>query len=721
MSQTAISHHDLELPEHLEQRLMQLCEDHFNVARKAQGYGDTNIIKTQMPTYRSWAWWRVCAMRSMEKDYSWRTGIADEFRWEKSNRTMGVFERQVTQRRTEMEKNMLRTHRFFSFDKEGDEDGSESEINLIKRRLHFRTAKTGMNIVMKNALARALPCGEAIIEPSMSFGSRPIIRKSKVLLLPDGSPARDSRGLPIPSSEQFQEDDDGGIHLVSDKTKFPPGISLRESNDEHTIIGKRSFNDGAKFTLIDTRDFVCDPRWASLDEANYRGIEIDMTYDDIAAYLSQGWQVDEEALEQYRMDAASIGSSNHSASKTARDSVGEDESDLAHGSHATPKSDETQPFIRLVKEWISVDILGLKFLQNLFVLRDPERGKIICYTLAHNLMAWLPQEARHPLIVVKAEEVAERWYGNGDFKKMFDQFMSIDELKNISRLETLSSGNIKFIKKQLIKNVANGGDLIVRGDVPNELAANVLDPSEAFSVVTITPQIAEVNEQLQFEIGTFRSEWGQINPGSSGGGMEGADTAFGMNLLAEKAATGVESVQDKMAEGFDLAVRAFSRIELLHMDDDDLVNQMGRESASIIKQWVAKNGDDFDDAIETLLANASDSSALAKHQAALQVVQQWRQHPPLAQSTDKPMFRQLLLDLDVKDPDAILLTNEELLAKQPQPGVPGAAVQGAPGVDPMAANAAPAPQAAPPVASAPAGPPRQPPTPPSPGGMPQPA
>lgn len=664
---------NLVLDAHQEGRLMSICQDSCIQARKAQGYPQTPSnsydIAQQMPDYRSWMWWRVCAMKSYEHDYSWRSGISNEPLWLKSNKTVGVFEQQVEQHFVEISRTMLRSHRFFTYQKEGLEDDAET-IKLVQRRLQQRSKVTDLRNKMDDALLKSMLCGEAIIKPSLVVGSRPVMRNTKVLLNLDGSQLKATNGNLVPVDAEWVTGDDGMIHLRNDhRVSFPADTELPNSNTEEKIWQSEPFNDGSRFDIIDHRDFICDPRWADLDEADYRGYEFSWTLDQMLEYLSGGWTINEEALAIYSAAAKQAGSERISADHSSRSELGE--IDLNQNTNTRPPAaEESQPLILFVEEYVSADILGLGRRQDLFVIRDVARNIPVCYTFAKDTLPWLKGNPKHGFIVMKSGKVADRWYGSGYFKDMFDDSQIVDELLNQGRLEVNNSGNVIFMKPKLIKNVAmgqdgrGGGVLRIRGDVPNELADSAIDANEAFTVIPIVPQAEPINAQLEFHLGRVRSRWGQVQPDSSAG-MEGANTAFGMNMIAEKSNAHLNARQKVISDGLDKCVEVFSRIELLNTDKNDLIEQMGKAQGEAVMAFIEANSDNFTDAIETMLASANSTTALQGNMQAIQVVAQYRAWmPPLDQINVRPLFEVILLGLDIRDTHELLKTNDELLAEQ---------------------------------------------------------
>lgn len=724
---TAIATLNLELtPEQIE-KLNNACEQLRKDARKAQGWPDVEIDNQArlQPKFRSWAWYRECARLSLEHDYSWRLELAGEDLWKKSNRSDGVFENQVEQHFAEIGKTMLRSHRFFSFIREGQEDetngADDATIELIKRRLKKRSKDTKLRLRMEDSVKNAMLGGETILEPALIIGSRPRLR-TEIIILANGQPLKTSRGHFVgASSDKIEINSDGTFSPASDPaTRIPADVKIEMSPDAQKFYTVETYNDGGRFTMIDSRDFICDPRWSDLEESDYRGVEFSWRMDQMVAYLSGGWTVDEEALDAYKREYVGQGSNMQSASKSSRSEHGEGVDELI-GEQRTAGMPETQPLIRFIREYVSVDVLGLRFLQDLYVIRDPAKNRVLAYTFAKDVISWRNSDPKHPFIPIVNDRVMDRWYGRGYFQNMYDDFMSVDELKNVGRMEVMASGNVMFIKPWLIKNLAAAqdgkGKLLIRGTEPNILDQSAMQASDAFEVVAIEPQVGAINEQYQFQLGMVRSKYGQITPGSggSGTGMEGANTAFGMNLIDEKGNAHLTERTKTMSDGIDQVVETFARIELLNPNEADTKAQLGEEGSQKLLTFVAANEDDFTDALETLLANANDAMSVQRSQNILMVVEKWRSWLPEYQEADRPAFRQVLLDLDARDPDALLSLNADAIARYQQKllqaGVDPAAIApaGAPG--PAGAQAA-----APQPPSSPAGPPRQPPSPTSPSG-----
>jgi hypothetical protein len=194
-----------------------------------------------------------------------------------------------------------------------------------------------------------------------------------------------------------------------------------------------------------------------------------------------------------------------------------------------------------------------------------------------------------------------------------------------------------------------------------------------------------------------------------------------MNLIAQKGNAHLDYRQGVLTEGLDKIVETFASIELRHMDKQDAIDQIGLEEAEKLIAFIEANKDDFTDVIETLLANANNVTALAGNIEALNLIDRWIALPDELKDQYRRAYVVALLGLDVRDPDRLLVTNAEALAKftaklqainplQPvaPPGGPGAAFRPTQSAPPGAQAPAPS---APAVAAGPPGPPRQPPSP----------
>ncbi len=688
---------NLELDFEQESDLVVALDEAYQNARREQGYRDGFTDHREKPAPKSWMWYRVAAMNAYKHDYSWRLSLPDESIWKKSNRSLQVYETQARDHYVQISRSILRNHRFFTMGSEGKEDYDQHESNpgqinavsLVQRRLQWRSKKTGLRTKLDDAVLKALLCGECIIKPSLRSGVRPTVEHSHYLLESEGgSPLRDSNGNHIKDSADWIQNEDGTISLVNDPDKKFPGNSVfPKSKKPKKFYTAEVFKDGSNFDIIDHRDFVCDPRFATVNDADYKGYEFSWTFDRLREYLSQ-WDVNKVKLKQYEDLVKEHGSTTTSAALHARAENGEDESEVA-----PPRNTGTrrrQGFIRLIEEYISIDALGLGFCQDIVAIRDLETKDIIAYTFAKDTMSWREKsdKSNHPFKVLKSSRVADRWYGCGYFEDMYDDLMIVDEIQNAIRLEILHGGNVKFIWPRKIKNVKDGGPLMIRGDVPNELENGVMDAKEAFDVVQIIPQVAELNGQLEFEMGRIRAKYGQMNPGSSSAGMEGADTLGGMQIIQDQSNAYVGSRISVLSEGLDECLKEFTRIELLNNDHADTIEQMDRERANIIKQFIEQNSDNFAEAMETMLANSNNMTAINTNLKALEILGQWAAWPEERKEIDRPLFVKILLGLDVSDPESHLRSVQPMLpaagAVGPQPtggappAIPGAEVPAPP-------------------------------------------
>lgn len=653
----ALGTHNLELSVEQENNLLNLCEEMSMSARRAQGVEDESGTGIIIPRYGSWMWHRWAAQKSMRHDYTWRSSIPGEELWSKSNRSAGAFEEQVEQAMAEIKRKMLKTHRFFNYKEEGGEDKGDP-VKLVERRMHYRARKMELRDTLEDAVLKAVFGGEAVVKPTLKQGAKVKRYKDNLLLGADGRPARTRGGGYVGKKDQWINQADGVNKVLAKDDSFVIPIVGAEkyTDNEEVIYGTEVYNDGADVSCVHAFDFICDPRWTSLKVSNYKAQELGWTMDQIEEHLAS-FEVHAENVQRFK-ELMRGGSARLPGSFYAQEELGEDDTELevgkgGSGTGAVNGDEQVQPLIRLREEYIRVNVLGLRACQNIYVLREVENNIPICYAFTDDVISW-DDDADHPFEIIRAKKAVDRWHGIGYFHDMYDDFMGIDETKNVMRLEVINSGNANFIKKKLIKNTANGGKFRIRGNVPNELE-NGVDANDVFVSIPIVAQTQELQQQFDFDLARLRSKHGQITPGSSDG-MEGAETLGGMEMIQDKASTKTEATTDTLSKGMDKVIRTVATIEMNNLNEADLVKQMGRENADKVITFVKTKGWQFSEALDTMLANSNNFTSLAKNQQLLTVKQAWNTWDPAYQEVDKDLFVPILRGFDVEDTDKLLIT-----------------------------------------------------------------
>lgn len=613
------------------------------------------------PRLFSWMWWRDCAIRALGNDWDWRKSIPENI-WKKSNVSLSVYQQQLQQHFVEIKGQMLKSHRFFEYKPEGDED-TDPAIPLAQRRLHRRSKDIKLKSTLERATRRAMACGEAVLKSSLVQGSRVKKTSGRILLSDTGESIKTTRGAHVSSNDQWFTPAGANIRaLVKDpKITLPVDAAMRWSEKEYAMHEKEDFVEGARYDIIHHFDLVVDPRWPSLSDATYKAHEFAWTMDQIVQFITP-MNVNPSNLQLYRDTYTSGGSAKLPQSHSSIDFLGEDDESENLNLNNINAEDKVQGLIRLREEYIKADILDLGSMQTIWMIRDVEKNIPIAYALASDIV--LHSDEEHPFLVLKVSEVEDRWYGYGYFRDMYEDIMLVDREKNSIELEIRHSGSAKFMQKRAIKNLVAGGPLHIRSNVWNEFEANA-NPDEVLHVVTVVPQIAEISAELASDLGRISNRYGLSSPGQeTTAGTAGADTATGMAILNKKSNAHVEDRKATLGYGYDAVIESFAKIELANTTEAALAEQMGAEKARTLMDWINKNKDSLADSIETVLANADSAMMLSENQQILAIKQQWNLWSPEYQDIDKSLFEQVLLGLDVKDPKKYLVSLNELQQRQ---------------------------------------------------------
>lgn len=690
----------LTLTDEQEQELYNVCEEGANSARKGQGQ-EADWDCTKQPKQYSWLWWRWISELAFEGDFSWRVGLTPRGAittgveglkvFSNSNLSMNTPADHHAQLRVKISRSLLKDHRFFGAKPEGNEDQHAAKaIEQIQRRLRHRSKKSGFRDQMETSINRALLSGEQVLLPT--YSQRIIYKpvQARVVLDATGRPLQSLKTKTIVTELDAWTDnpETGRCHLDKDQDIHRAiGSELKYSAKPVKLMQAEVINDGARFDRIHPMDFICDPRWSTIDEADYKGNEFSMPLDDIKAMLEAKGQLIPEAWEEYR-EKVKTGSKKLARKDQAKESVGEideDSIDASSGAGSRSASDDMQPRILLRQQFVKADTLKLGHRQDIWVITDVETQTPLIYNFASEIVEVDPDRG-HPYRCIRGEEVIDRWYGRPIYQRMWDDLIAIDSRLNQIQLECDAAGNIVFVNGKVIVGWNKEKRLEIRSRVPNEVTSGA-DPREAIHVETIQPQINEIESSLDLAL-----QRAQAKNGLSGAGqtvskaLPGTETATGQQILEDAQNAVLENLVKELAKGIDTCISDFTKIELDNIDQADLVKQMGPENAKLVMDWVANNEESYDSAIEILIAAIVDTTTLDKNSQAMAVGEKWIMWPPAYQPSWKPLFEKMLMSLDIDNPSQFLLTINEINAaiQQQQPsGTPIPTATESPIVEPV--------------------------------------
>lgn len=672
---------NLLLNEEKEQKLINACVESAKAARKSQGVPN-DWDRVSAPLEYKWMWWRWISELSYGNDFSWRvdlppkgvitTGVDGMKVFSKSNLSMNTPADHHAQLKIKINRAVLKDHRFFGHKIEGREDEVYAKhIEYIQRRLRFRSKKTNFKSTMESAISRALLTGEQVLVPTYSYRTKYVPKEVRVALDVNGEPIITKTDKTFVTEDDVFVDnhEDGRSYLERDKSISKRiGSTLVFSENPMKILQPEKVNNGASFDKIHPFDFICDTRWETVDEADYKGNDMTLTIEEIESLIEEYGIKNDAQFESYKqlVQNGSPTLSHKNMAKVQNGEVDEDSIDGTSGAGAKTNHDGMMPRILVRQQFIKIDILDVGARQDVWVLMDVRNEIPIAYKYADDVLE-TGKDVGHPYIVIRNEDVIDRWYGSPIYQKMWDDMIHIDTRLNQSNLEVDSSGNVIIVNGSNLKGWEKDKTIRIRDNIPNEVKPS-FDPREVIHVETITPQIQEIENSLNLALQRAASKNGLSGAGQTiTKALPGTETATGQQILEDAQNAVLESLVNELAKGVDKAINAFSKIELDNMDYDDLQKQIGIEGASMVKEWIEKNKGQYDYAIEVLIAAITDTTTLNKNMQAMSIIEKWMSWPQVYQAVHKQLFSRIMESLDVENPDQYLIPLNEIAAQQ-QPG-----------------------------------------------------
>lgn len=688
---------DLELNREQEDTLMQHCTDRIKQLEEEMG---RNVVATmdwwtdaenRESGAQSWMGKRERYEATFNNDVTWRAHIFGGI-FAHSNLVVPMARRICRQMVARANNYFFGTQPWFSATAErgtGDDALAEKVDQFAKFKLRQSNSKafkeTGIKMafirgesVMKSVYKKKVDYYQTTTDVLVDVEGEPILTTSGDYIFPN-----DQWGPRVLIDEvtQAEEVQEGVEVLQRDPDVMKPEALLWA---RHRIRRQITQFDGSESKPVFFKDFLCPLDAETVEDADCVVHLYDMPLMDLAEmYRTREILTDSEEDERKdenewkatirAVDLLRELSGNDGRAKSAKNQVSADEREESFDG-----ADRKDPIIGVAECHLYYDADGDGVREHIMVVMDRETMRPIFYDYEANVTP----DGMRPFTVIRAEEVADRWYGIGAME-MFDTTQQIiDLLVNRWNFQQSSAGRVTFWNPALTiegdrnpnLKLNDGGTYTPKPNVevdkilqyvnlPDVKHESIKDMFEFFMQMAMNESgVQHANDANSVGLDQAKLATGIRNIEKSGMEMFGAfisNLEPGTKATLEKEVNLIFANLDKAEafEYFDRGEQNDATTRLLEIEPDE------------VRDMVIK--------IKILLTRYQGEQLMQQASVGWNTVKEYYMQPPEVQERTTPFVRMMIKALDLAvDADAIIVPLPPLPPSQGA-GVDGAAAAGA--------------------------------------------
>lgn len=518
--------------------------------------------------FGSWLWKRLSYMNRYENDFSDRLYLPPQqggALYAKSNKSLN-FPKQFVKSYHAAATGDLETYGWFSVQPEGGEDENPA-LPLWERYLRERAKRKNLGMTLKNESARPMLIrGETICQ---------VLKQRKLKVEPRSVKAvrdlREAGDVPLRDSMKrlVTELDEWVPDELEPETKLMLARDPKvwRMKDVTVELTKRSFKiehvqrdeTFAEIDFIHPGDFVFDVTRPSLDECVRVGSVVGrffrLSVDDLFdRFNPQHVTAAGKAYkEQYGLATGNFGGKTAAETPKAKQGESPNAADGLTDTGALPMRLYFGGFFRY--DWNND---GRR--EYVYVLMDWETKLPISYDPTSLV---LESDTRiQPFKMLAISKKSFRAYGSGIYEEFEDLSESADQNYNRIFIEQQTSGKIIGFDPAGFEQTWAGQALQVRGNTLYKKRDGTKPLKEIVDVVQIPAETGELRENLNLDIQTMTARGGGVSPGEAEqAGLQGAQTATGLQILERQKSTLDGSIQDDINDGHADLVQEWAEVE----------------------------------------------------------------------------------------------------------------------------------------------------------------
>lgn len=509
----------------------------------------------------SWVFKRAVAMRRWENDFSDRLGDPIANIWRISNRSYNQPQVAIEQHLARLSQS-YEAERFFVLTPDDDED-EHPGMKLAERMLQERADEHCLSEkIVDHDVKGCLIRGEAVAKIAPIVGVKRELREVRVVVNPDGSPAKDSLGFPVTELDTWVSVPNNPAQecLARDAAVVKAaGAEVLLSERKVTEWVQVEDNAGAQWDYPFWMDLLISINAPTLDHAECKAHRFERRFDELLELLPSSLII-KENLNAYEAMTCQPGALNfQSRPEMAQNAIHRGELELA-GEDMLTRPEGTLPFVQYAEVWFHFDVSGRHFREPMVMMIDLDHDRPIYYARASEVLR--SKVRTHPFMATRIYPVDGRWYGRGYYDQYKDLSESVDADLNRTEIEKAKSGNLIFENRQATAQGLAGRPLMFRAPGTMKLVGTYR-ADDAVSVVTVSPQLQAIESSMDRTLATLAARSGGVTPGETeGADLQAANTATGLQILQETKNDQAELRAKEISKGVRAKLMVWAELEL---------------------------------------------------------------------------------------------------------------------------------------------------------------
>ncbi len=647
-----------------EQNMVQFFIKRMKYHRELMGYQTDQTYKDE-----SWLWKRYRAGRMHENDFGWRVREGNLF--SRVNMSLGLIEQAVTHHWSQITADLIPNHEFFGAEEEGPED-IDPAIALVQRFLQKRCKRQKLPDIMRQGILKAMVYGEAVAK-AVQVNRRIEVPVTARPLMQDGAMLRTDTGEPVTELDAWDPNPDNPTQEVLRKfprMTRPAGLKIAMA-ERPLKFHQTRLERGAEIKFHHFADFVAQLNCGSLDDSEVTASIFEENPFDLFDRLPKD-MIHRKRLRDYLQERRQRLAERGTEQTEKKIWAGEQEDtvyDMEEGSFKTA---------RYAEIYARYSPYKTGRYDRIYMLVDLDLEWPIHYCYANDILTWTDKP--HPFHALRIfPSTDDRWYGQGYYHRFFEPANFSDKCWCRIELELQKSGNLLFENPKATEEGNQGLPLTFRSPSTLHLRGDYTK-DEALGVVTVTPQVTEIQAMLDANDQRMAASFGITAANDpSLQNMPAADTLGGMEMLQETSNVGVRKRESELLEGLDPAIVAWGEAELKNAKPEEIAEILGEEQAAMVIEWLDRNAATLSDHVTIKTEAMRRAKTLQDNAQVIQILDQWIRVPVPYKEAFREVFAARLKLVGVKDPKSMLI-NPELAMQEAgaSPAQASAAVAGAP-------------------------------------------
>lgn len=582
----------------------------------------------------------------IQNDYSWRPILMPGSIFAKSNLVVPLCRRIWKQMSARAHNYFFGTDPWLNIQGIGVED--EATAQAIQGLVDTKLKENHNTASFRRCIPVAFGMGEAVLKTVHVRNVDYYTAFESVAITPSGEIFADRSGEPITPNDSWVPAQNGGFVLERDGVTQHP--NPEEITFEERLIEKEQTNyTGPSVRVVYYRDFMAPLNAPDLQSADCIVHVVPLSVNQLAAEYLQNPGANLAELAN-AIAAIQTFRGYDGAAKTGSDMRPE------NGDYQAPVN-EGESQMEVGEFYMRFDANGDGYQENIMFVMDLQSGYPITYDYVANVDP--TKTGQRPFRPVVPNPIDGRWYGIGTFE-MFERHQEVIDLM-INR-RSVSQGEAGRVVGWRPENTAEGSidpNLKLNWGGTYKLLPGKRWEDTLFITYLNDNKFDQLTEEMESQLQFAFNE----------SGVQHANDANVAGMDSTKLATGIRNIEKTGQEMFGVYISeleggindnatAFTQTLYANMDDtESFIYFNGQIPVELTVQKRDVRNLRFN--IQVLLSRYKDEQMLLSSREARLVLAEFDALPPDLQINRKPLFKQQLAALQVKNPDQYLIPRAE--------------------------------------------------------------